>query len=214
MKLRNILKLVCTLVILAPLSAGAAVVLNVVGGELQGASGVVVNGNVYDVEFVDGSCLDLFNGCDEASDFTFQTVEDADAAAQALLDTVFIDTSGVGLFDTDPELTLGCTATDLCFAETPYGVKLLSDGVTYQVFVSAARNATSESGDLVAHPIQSFNVDVSDPAAGSAARVNFAKWTLTALGSETGSSVPEPAPLGIMLLGLAALSMVRGRRQS
>ena len=60
----------------------------VVAGELVGATGVNVGGTVYDVQFVDGSCIDVYGGCDEVSDFPFTTLADATLAAQALLDQV------------------------------------------------------------------------------------------------------------------------------
>ena len=44
------------LVLVAASSAGAAT-LNVSGGQLLGASGVIVDGISYDVEFLDGTCI-------------------------------------------------------------------------------------------------------------------------------------------------------------
>jgi len=64
---------------------------------------VAAGGPLYNVEFLDGTCIDLYSGCDEVSDFTFQSFGAAQLASQALLDQVFID--GVdGLFDSDPTL--------------------------------------------------------------------------------------------------------------
>jgi len=72
-------------------------------GQLLGASSVDAGGTLYNVEFLDGTCIDLYSGCDEVSDFTFQSFGAAQLASQALLDQVFID--GVdGLFDSDPTL--------------------------------------------------------------------------------------------------------------
>ena len=63
------------LAVLATLCFGSATAsaatLNVVGGQLMGASGVDVGGILYDVEFLDGTCIDLFSGCDESADFDF-----------------------------------------------------------------------------------------------------------------------------------------------
>ncbi|MCH2186655.1 PEP-CTERM sorting domain-containing protein [Myxococcota bacterium] len=87
---------------LASFSAGAAN-LNVAGGQLMGATGVIVDGSSYNVAFLDGTCIALYDGCDEASDFTFQTAAAATLASQALLDQVFLD--GIGLFDSNPALT-------------------------------------------------------------------------------------------------------------
>jgi hypothetical protein len=82
-------------------SGAQAATLNVVDGQLMGASGVNVDGNLYDVQFLDGTCIGLYNGCDEISDFTFQTEASALLASQALLDQVFLD-SPEGMFDSNP----------------------------------------------------------------------------------------------------------------
>jgi hypothetical protein len=93
---------------LASGSPAAAATLVVNGsGQLTGAAGVLVNGASYDVAFVDGTCIALFNGCDSTSDFDFQNEADATAAADALLAQVL-----TGAFDTDYTLTSGCSAND------------------------------------------------------------------------------------------------------
>ena len=84
-------------------------------GILTGATGVLVGGASYDVEFLDGTCAEVFAGCDDLSDFIFQTEADATAASQALLDMVF-----VGDFDAHPELTQGCTHDQACQALTRF----------------------------------------------------------------------------------------------
>ena len=74
-------------VVLVLMAGGAqAATLNVIGGILHGASDVLVDGNLYDVQFLDGTCIDLYDGCDDVSDFTFQTQASAALASQALLD--------------------------------------------------------------------------------------------------------------------------------
>jgi hypothetical protein len=107
-------------------SSAQAATLNVVGGQLFGASGVDVGGTLYNVEFIEGTCIALYSGCDSVSDFTFQSSSAAELANDALIDQVFID--GIdGLFDTDPELTNGCADNFedpvLCDAITPYAVE-------------------------------------------------------------------------------------------
>ena len=85
------------------------------GTELTGASNVDVGGTLYDVTFEDGTCIEVFSGCnDAAEDFAFTTSANAQLAAQALLDQVFLDpnSSGGGApdhFDSIPDKTLGCT---------------------------------------------------------------------------------------------------------
>ena len=186
--------------LLGSLSANAAPVLNVVGGQLMGATGIAVGGSIYDVQFVDGSCTSLFNGCDAPSDFTFHTSADAIAASQALLDSVFID-SGLGAFDSNPSLTNGCT-TGPCFVTTVYA----GDGNLASN--EAARNDYAESGDLVVAPTLSASYDESDPSHNSAARTTFARWTFVS----SAAPVPEPSSLALLGLGLVGFWGARLRR--
>ena len=95
---------VALLIGLVLMASGAqAVTLNVVGGQLMGASGVDVGGTLYNVEFLDGTCIDLYSGCDENTDFTIDSEASALLASQALLDQVFLDVSE-GSFDSLPGL--------------------------------------------------------------------------------------------------------------
>ncbi len=97
--------------------------LNVVGGQLMGASGVDVGGNLYEVEFVDGTCIAIFTGCDDPGDFTFTTEANALQAAQALFDQVLIpDPDSVLDFDGSPQYTFGCTDTTFCVVVTPFSL--------------------------------------------------------------------------------------------
>jgi hypothetical protein len=105
-----------------------AATLNVDGsGQLTGATNVDVGGSLYNVTFVAGNCIANFSGCDSASDFAFNSKSAADAAAQALLDQVFI-----GAFDSAPENTFGCGSpapAGGCSALVPYGFGLLPESV-------------------------------------------------------------------------------------
>jgi len=60
-------------------------------GKLTGATGVDVDGSLFDVVFLDDTCRDLFDGCDDPSDFVFQTSVEALTASIALLEQVFVD---------------------------------------------------------------------------------------------------------------------------
>ena len=95
-----------------------AATLLIQNGELVGADDVLVNGMLYDVRFVEGSCISLFTGCDDPSDLTFTTMADATLASEALLSQVLIDTPQ-GLYDSVPDLTFGCAVG--CFIMTPFG---------------------------------------------------------------------------------------------
>ena len=70
-------------------SSGASALTLDVDYWLLGASDVVVGDDLYDVRFVDASCIELFTGCDSESDFVFDTLEEAAAASVALNDQVW-----------------------------------------------------------------------------------------------------------------------------
>ena len=106
---------VCTtflfLVFLCPVAANAATLV-VDNGKLVGAQGVSVNGQLLDVSFIDGSCVDVFSGGDNVNnDFFFSTKAGAAAASLALMDQVFLDTGGGEQFDSSPQLTAGCSSS-------------------------------------------------------------------------------------------------------
>ena len=162
----------------------SAATLNVVGGQLVGASDVDVGGTLYDVAFVEGSCISLFSGCDEVSDFTFQTEAAATLASQALMDQVFLD--GVaGTFDSNPELTFGCSDTVDCRVFTPFDPVFFSD-------VYMANNWSAEFFDSV-----------------SLVGVNNAFDTATYIPGVYAVWTPEPSTALLLGLGLTALAARR-----
>ena len=179
------------LALLAGLAAPArAADLQVAGGILLGANGVSVNGALYDVKFLDGTCVGLFAGCDSAADFTFGAPADFAAASRALLDQVLID--GVqGSFDSNPALTNGCTGNQegFCLVFTPADTLVNS---------SVAQNSTAEPFDLVKVAFTLPAEDVSIYAT-----VVYAVWTPHA------PAVPEPPVAFLLLGGAAALGLRR-----
>ncbi len=172
-----------------------AATLNVIGGQLYGASGVDVGGTLYDVEFLDGSCITLFTGCDDASDFTFQSQAAALLASQALLDQVFFE--GVTLFDWLPPSVTGCMPTNTgCSSYTPYQL----DGTT-DVYVSYAfRNLLSGMEGVGGGGVPTPLPIALDTIISSGD--NYAVWSL----------VPEPSTALLIGLGLTGLSWSGGRR--
>lgn len=124
----------------APPGFASTVTLDVDGdGQLLGATGVEINGAMFDVQFIDATCFALFDGCDKASDFTFATEIDARDAARSLIEQVFID-GPLGEFDSNPSLTNGinavagaiiipyATASDEVLSIAAYNVSGLFDG--------------------------------------------------------------------------------------
>ncbi len=161
-------------------------------GQLTGARNVDVGGALFDVEFGDGTCSALFDGCDEPSDFPFTTLSSALAAAQALLDQVFLD-GVLGNFDTLPELTSGCSDA-ICTVHFPYAFSTTSpelDGVAI---------LNSGSTDFIIP----FSVD---PIQGSERRedLTFARFSPV-------SDVSEPASMLLFGAGLLGLARIRRRR--
>ena len=166
----------------------ATVILDVHGsGILTGAENVNVNGTLYNVQFLDGTCATLFSGCDSNSDFTFTTSSDAQAAAQALLDQVFLD-GLLGSFDANPALTQGCTDPSLCDAIVPYAFD------TIDFFAGAAENR-------LAGGIPDDVALLFGPPGFDSSVVGQVTWAVF-----TPVSVPEPGSIYIFafaLLGLA-----------
>ncbi len=183
---------------MSAVSASAAAILDVIGGQLVGARDVLVGDTLYNVQFNDGSCVDVFDGCDAVSDFAFDNSDDAVDAAQALLDQVFID-GPAGLFDTEPFAITGCSSGFLCRAFIPYEV---DGGGLFSVPSAFAQNHIDEAMDgpftisgIV--PLQPFT--------------DFDNAVLAVFSPARTVDVAAPGALWLFGVGLAGLAVVRRR---
>ena len=172
-----------------------AATLIVEGGQLMGATGVDVGGSLYDVNFVDGTCIDLFDGCDSNSDFIFQSEALAILASQALLDQVFVD-SAVGQFDSTASLTNGIESHQGAFAMTPYQLST----TPHRFHQQAAINYSVGNGtDYISGTEPTINGDVSHIGEGT-----YAVWKVT----------PVPIPAAGWLFMSALLGLVGLQRKA
>lgn len=193
MKIRGFLWGVLGALCLFVESAAAATLVVNGSGQLTGARGIDVGGSLYDVNFLDGSCYGLFDGCDEATDFAFRDDgAKANLAAQALMDQVFVD-GAAGLFDSNPNLTLGCSNIDnRCTVYTVWKDATVNVSDVYN-FPGATPDFRSTGFGL--SPF--FNTSTTGYGV-------FAKWNV--------ATVPVPASLSLLLAGLGGLAVIRRRK--
>jgi hypothetical protein len=197
-KLALALAATAALSIAAP--AQAVVLLADAAGHLTGATGILIGGSSYDVTFLDGTCVALFGGCDASSDFEFQTLVDANAASQALLDQVLLN--GAVPYDGAYYLTVGCSpnSNNLCVILTPYSLGF--DTLHRPVFLaSVAVNTSGTTSDFTDTAFGTLNFDSGDTPI-----YTWARFTPSAGG------VPEPSTWAMMLLGFGAIGLAMRRR--
>ena len=170
--------------------------LDIVSGILMGATEVSVGGNLYDVQFVDGTCAEVYGVCDVAH-FTFKTQSDAEAASTALLSAVFLD-GFLGNFDSSPDLTFGCASISECRVITSYG----------------AINATTHLGALAINRRGPTPPDiVGSTNVSSAADTTASPFLVYAVWTPSLLVVSEPWSITLLGFGLLALAMFTRTRK-
>ncbi|MDN4502238.1 PEP-CTERM sorting domain-containing protein [Alteromonadaceae bacterium BrNp21-10] len=177
------------------ISSVAQAALIVENGQLMGATGISVNGAHYDVMFLDGTCINIFSGCDEQSDFLFDA-SGASEASKQLLQQVLLDVT-LGLFDFTPSLTNGCGSQSYCNILTPFE---LGTGV----LAKAAHNNTNPAADYFYDDGTNSGLGVDFNLAGFG-EYTYALWTK--------SNIPEPGTIILLSLGLVGLSFSRYKKQ-
>ena len=176
----------------------AAVTWTSDGTNVISAQGVTVNGTLYDVNFIDGNCFDIFTGCDNATaDFTFDDALSASQAGMALANTVFTDTPMISL-DTSPALTEGCEGIWSCNTFIPFG----TDG-TMVSFMAVANFPGDSTNPIFGSFMHVITLDTTALADGV-----YATFT------ETGPApVPLPAALPLFVSALAGMGFIARRRK-
>jgi len=203
----KVIKVICTLFIFGFVSVSHAAVIFITEKDanavtsLLGADNVEVNGLFYNVRFLDGTCIELFNGCDNADDFVFNTSDTAFAAANALLDLVFID--GVdGNFDTNPELTNGCVGSRACFIDSPGFVpRLKSSRFRFVRIINRDEERRRK--------VDGYTTELVEPELdfrSNGART-YAVWSEAVEASAPGTAM-------ILLMGIAGLLVSQRRKQA
>lgn len=192
---------------LASTAASAALLTLDAGGRLLGATGVIVGGAHYDVEFRDGSCVTLFNGCDSLSDFAFNTLDSAFEAASALHEQVFSAASARSI-DLDPSLTRGCEGAwgTNAFGERVAGCWVLTPtifSIDGQLATTSVLNDNRDAYDLASRTLLIFGQGFDTGAGGQWARRTYAVWSA----GGAVSAVPTPASAALVLAALAMLAV-------
>jgi hypothetical protein len=175
----------------ASASSSAASVLDIVEGKLTGASGVVVNGLTYKVKFVDGTCAQIYGVCDKSNFIT------NDPAIARLFSLALDQQVFSGMFDTQPEMTFGCTYTEMCGVETPY------DEDAGRLSLDAVFNYK----ELTVDTFGASNVFVSYDW-GQSFTYTHALWSL-----QSPNAIPEPGPLALLAVAGGAMIWSQRRRR-
>lgn len=197
--------LITSLIFLHSSITFGAVVHHIQYDQLVGATGIEVGNEFYQVQFIDSSCILLFDNCDETSDFFFTDVQSAHAANLALLEQVLLDLPS-GQFDSQPELTNGCYSLSRCSIVTPVGTVAPQLEVFPAVFLT---NKADLLQDIHTGAGSTFRASDFSLRNSSADTLTYALWR-----KDTGSGVSVPIPASIFLLcsALFAVLVIKDRK--
>lgn len=164
--------------------------------QLIGAKNVSVDGWLYDVYFVEGTCDFLWAGCDD-SKFLFKDPGSATAASQALLDQVFLDLAPHIMLDTVPRLIFGIESNVFGGIWTPYERIDLA-----LVLVAQAQNFAPNK---IWRP---------DEALSNTSKLSYIDTSIDPTGVWAKWSVPEPSTFALFAAGLAGLGFSRRHKKA
>ena len=183
----------------------ASVVHHIQYDQLVGATGIEINGEVYQVQFADSSCILLFNNCDETTDFFFPDAQSGLEANLALLEQVLLDLPS-GLFDSEPELTRGCYSHIQCSIVTPIGSVAPQLEMFPAVFLI---NKKDQRSDIHTGSGSTFRASDFGLRNSSADTLTYAIWSRD---GGANVSVPVPASLFLFSSAVIAVLVVKDRR--
>ena len=174
-------------------------------GQLVGADSIVFDGFTGSVKFVEGTCVDLFNGCDEPSDIVFESLTSTNtqardlalAANSALLEQVF---DAFPLYDENIALTFGCeegafVALGRCTLITPYDY---TDNGTVVAVQLTNRDDNSALDTVTWGQGYSATGSTIPLNSNSPDRLVYASWTVN----------PVPLPAAVWLFGSGLIGLV------
>ncbi|MDN4504128.1 hypothetical protein QX776_17075 [Alteromonadaceae bacterium BrNp21-10] len=104
--------------LLTSFATNAAILVTDSEGILHGARKVEIAdlGGYYNLDIVDGTCAEVFSGCDEASDFYYNSTFEGTRYINALFGAIIDDT----IYDTDPDQINGCEYSSSCRINHPF----------------------------------------------------------------------------------------------
>jgi len=189
--MKNLCVRICGAVLLA-VSTGVCAMPTLVSngsGGYSGASGIEVAGyGAWNVAFRDGTCAEVYSGCDEVSD-----LYDFGFAAQATLAffNAFLAGTNVSDLDSNPGLMDGCVSTsDNCLLLSPYAFSAVAVGNLRTVWAQNRGGPFELSDDA-----QTGAVGQSGP--GNDTSSTWAVWT---------RQVPEPGSLSLAVVALGLIA--------
>jgi len=156
---------------------------------IWGATDVNIDNHLYNIEFLDGRCTHNFTGCDEPSDFAFNTREKSIAASWALIDVLGDEWIDFGL--------VGCGV--YCTILTPYDTGIYSTDPRRVVDFSYVTLQGDTSGVGENSLYADYGISITEGMV-------WGLWTHQRY-------IPEPGSLMLLLLGLVGLSLFqRGKK--